>query len=44
LCPFVWENGRSRREFEALVVALQGPVYRLGYRWCGNAQDTFVKA
>lgn len=25
--------------FEALVVALQGPVYRFAYRWCGNAQD-----
>lgn len=25
--------------FEALVLALQGPVYRFAYRWCGNAQD-----
>ncbi len=25
--------------FEALVVAMQGPVYRFAYRWCGNAQD-----
>lgn len=25
--------------YEALVVALQGPVYRFAYRWCGNAQD-----
>ncbi len=37
--------------FEALVVAMQGPVYRFAYRWCGNAQDaeeiaqdTFVRA
>ena len=25
--------------FEALVVAMQGPVYRFAYRWSGNAQD-----
>jgi RNA polymerase sigma-70 factor (ECF subfamily) len=25
--------------FETLVLALQGPVYRLAYRWSGNAQD-----
>ncbi len=25
--------------FEALVLALQGPVYRFAYRYCGNAQD-----
>lgn len=25
--------------FEALVLALQGSVYRFAYRWCGNAQD-----
>jgi RNA polymerase sigma-70 factor (ECF subfamily) len=37
--------------FEALVDALQGPVYRFAYRWCGNpqdaeeiAQDAFVRA
>jgi DNA-directed RNA polymerase specialized sigma24 family protein len=37
--------------FEALVLVLQGPVYRFAYRWCGNAQDaeeiaqdTFVRA
>jgi hypothetical protein len=30
--------------FEGLVLALQGPVYRFAYRWCGNAQDAFVKA
>ena len=30
--------------FEALVLALQGPVYRFAYRWCGNAQDAFVKS
>lgn len=37
--------------FEALVLAMQGPVYRFAYRWCGNAQDaeeiaqdTFVRA
>jgi RNA polymerase sigma-70 factor (ECF subfamily) len=37
--------------FEALVVALQGSVYRFAYRWCGNpedaeeiAQDAFVRA
>ena len=27
-----------------LVLALQGPVYRFAYRWCGNAQDAFVKS
>ena len=37
--------------FEALVQALQGPVYRFAYFWCGNAedaeeiaQDAFVRA
>ena len=37
--------------FEALVVAMQGPVYRFSYRWCGStqdaeeiAQDAFVRA
>jgi RNA polymerase sigma-70 factor (ECF subfamily) len=37
--------------FESLVVAMQEPVYRFAYRWCGNAQDAeeiaqdaFVKA
>ena len=25
--------------FEELVLAMQGPVYRFAYRWCGNAQD-----
>ena len=25
--------------FEALVIASQGPVYRFAYRWCGSAQD-----
>ena len=25
--------------FEAVVLALQGPVYRFAYRYCGNAQD-----
>lgn len=37
--------------FEALVLELQGPVYRFAYRWCGNAedaeeiaQDAFVRA
>lgn len=37
--------------FEALVLQMQGPVYRFAYRWCGNAedaeeiaQDAFVRA
>lgn len=25
--------------FEALVLAMQGPVYRFAFRYCGNAQD-----
>jgi RNA polymerase sigma-70 factor (ECF subfamily) len=36
---------------EALVVAMQGPVFRFAHRWCGNAedaeevaQDAFVRA
>ncbi len=24
--------------FEALVLAMQGPIYRFACRWCGNAQ------
>lgn len=25
--------------FEGLVLALPGPVYRFAFRWCGNAED-----